>query len=166
MSDSSDEERRVSSSDSSSDDEILSAPTIGNRIKRERKATERFEAGPATGRAAGAGEAKYSPGGTKQTNLNDLLREKQRKDRRKRDLAAGERLDGEGGYTVSGGVRTAATSVAGGYLPLGLAHNVTLTRDVAEGQPVTWEDIRIDDATDAYRLRKEVERLVGRGAVS
>jgi hypothetical protein len=108
MSDSSDEERRVSSSDSSSDDEILSAPTIGNRIKRERKATERFEAGPATGRAAGAGEAKYSPGGTKQTNLNDLLREKQRKDRRKRDLAAGydEAGAGEAKYSPGGTKQT------------------------------------------------------------
>ncbi|MFD0917163.1 NAD(P)H-dependent oxidoreductase [Pseudahrensia aquimaris] len=75
----------------------------------------------------------------------------------KRDLKAGEMLDGEGGYTVSGGLRPAKKSVAGGYLPLGLAHNVKLVRNVAEGQPVTWEDVEADTTTDAYKLRKEVE---------
>ncbi len=86
MTDSSDEERRKAramiDSDSESDEELFNAPTIGNRIKRERKATERFEAGPATGRITGAVEAKYSPGGTKQADLNDLLREEKRKKQR------------------------------------------------------------------------------------
>ena len=72
----------------------------------------------------------------------------------------------EGGYTVSGGLRPASASVAGGYLPLRLAHNVTLMRDVAEGRPVTWEDVKIDETNDAYRLRKEVEALVPRGAAT
>lgn len=80
----------------------------------------------------------------------------------KRALKAGEVLDGEGGYTVSGGLRPASTSVAQGNLPLGLAHNVTLRSDVAEGAPVTWADVEIDETTDAYRLRKEVESLVTR----
>ena len=77
----------------------------------------------------------------------------------KRNLKAGEVLDGEGGYTVSGGLRPAPLSVQHGYLPLGLAHNVTLTRDVAEGAAVTWGDVKIDWTTDAYRLRKDVEAL-------
>jgi len=78
----------------------------------------------------------------------------------KRALKAGEILDGEGGYTVSGGLRPAPTSVANGYLPLGLAHNVTLRRDVAENVPVTWDDVEIDTTTDAYRLRKQVEAMI------
>jgi predicted homoserine dehydrogenase-like protein len=77
----------------------------------------------------------------------------------KRGLKAGEILDGEGGYTVSGGLRPASASIAGGYLPLGLAHDVTLVRDVDEGSPVTWKDVTIDRTTEAYRLRKEVEAL-------
>ena len=77
----------------------------------------------------------------------------------KRALKAGEVLDGEGGYTVSGGLRPAQVSVPGGYLPLGLAHNVPLIRDVPEGQPIQWADVKIDETTDAYRLRKEVEGL-------
>ena len=75
----------------------------------------------------------------------------------KRELKKGEVLDGEGGYTVAGGLRPASISVAEGYVPLGLAHNVTLIRDVPEGQPVKWSDVQADTNTDAYRLRREVE---------
>ena len=57
----------------------------------------------------------------------------------KRDLAAGETLDGEGGYTVWGRLMPAADSLAAGVLPIGLAHGVRLTRPVAVGEPVTWE---------------------------
>ena len=78
----------------------------------------------------------------------------------KRALMAGEILDGEGGYTVSGGLRPSALSVANGYLPLGLAHNVTLRRGVAENVPVTWGDVEIDTTTDAFRLRKQVEAMI------
>jgi len=81
-------------------------------------------------------------------------------------MKAGEVLDGEGGYTVSGGLRPASASVAGGYVPLGLAHNVTLLRDVAQGRPVTWDDVKMDKTSDAYRLRKELEALAPRGVAT
>ena len=44
----------------------------------------------------------------------------------KRDLAAGEILDGEGGETVWGKLMPAAASLADDALPLGLAHHVEL----------------------------------------
>jgi predicted homoserine dehydrogenase-like protein len=75
----------------------------------------------------------------------------------KRDLKPGEILDGEGGYTVSGGLRPAAASIAGGYLPLGLAHKVKLIRPVKDGQPVTYQDVEMDTTSSAYRLRKKME---------
>jgi len=75
----------------------------------------------------------------------------------KRNLKAGEILDGEGGYTVTGGLRPAATSLAGGYLPLGLAHNVKLKSDVADNTVLTWSDVEIDETTAAYRLRRWME---------
>jgi predicted homoserine dehydrogenase-like protein len=75
----------------------------------------------------------------------------------KRDLKAGEMLDGEGGYTVSGGLRPADVSVAKQYLPLGLAHKVKLIRPVKDGQAVTYADVEIDTTTAAYRLRKQIE---------
>lgn len=75
----------------------------------------------------------------------------------KRDLNIGEMLDGEGGYTVSGGLRPAVSSVRQGNVPLGLAHNVPLIRAVKEGTAITWDDIKIDRTTDAYKLRTGME---------
>ena len=75
----------------------------------------------------------------------------------KRDIAVGEMLDGEGGYTVSGGLRPAVSSVRQGNVPLGLAHNVPLIRPVKAGTTITWDDINIDRTTDAYRLRTQME---------
>jgi predicted homoserine dehydrogenase-like protein len=76
----------------------------------------------------------------------------------KRDLAAGETLDGEGGHRVYGRLMPAADSVRLGGLPIGLAHGVRLLRDVPAGQPVTWADVRVDEQAEAVRLRKEMER--------
>jgi predicted homoserine dehydrogenase-like protein len=75
----------------------------------------------------------------------------------KRDLKAGEILDGEGGYTVSGGLRPAEVSVSRQYLPLGLAHGVQLVRPVKDGEAVTYADVRIDTTSAAYVLRKQIE---------
>jgi predicted homoserine dehydrogenase-like protein len=75
----------------------------------------------------------------------------------KRDLRAGEMLDGEGGACVWGKLMTAADSLRVGGLPIGLANRVPLRRDVPAGQPVTWEDVRIDTEDDAYRYRRAME---------
>jgi predicted homoserine dehydrogenase-like protein len=76
----------------------------------------------------------------------------------KRDLRSGEVLDGEGGACVWGRLMPAHTSLTLGGLPIGLANNVTLVRDVPLGQPVTWDDVRIDEADEAYRYRRAMER--------
>ncbi|MGJ7504129.1 NAD(P)H-dependent oxidoreductase [Variovorax sp. ZT5P49] len=77
----------------------------------------------------------------------------------KRDLAAGEMLDGEGGYTVWGKLLPAERSLRLGGLPLGLAHNVKLVRPVKKGQSLSWADVAIDTTTAAYRLRNEMEAM-------
>ena len=77
----------------------------------------------------------------------------------KRELQAGEMLDGEGGYTVWGKLLPAATSLRLGGLPLGLAHGIKLLRPVKQGQTLSWDDVAVDTATDAYRLRREMETL-------
>ena len=77
----------------------------------------------------------------------------------KRDLAAGEMLDGEGGYTVWGKLLPAERSLRLGGLPLGLAHNVKLVRPVKKGQSLSWADVAMDTSTAAYRLRQEMEAL-------
>ncbi|MFK3970896.1 NAD(P)H-dependent oxidoreductase [Pseudomonas sp. NPDC087358] len=77
----------------------------------------------------------------------------------KRDLQAGERLDGEGGHRVYGKLMPAVDSLAMGGLPIGLAHGVTLTRPVAAGQPVRWSDVTADLSIQAVRVRKEMEEV-------
>jgi predicted homoserine dehydrogenase-like protein len=77
----------------------------------------------------------------------------------KRALRAGETLDGEGGYTVYGKLAPAADSLKLGALPLGLAHHVTLKRDVAAHAPVRWDDVTVDASSEAVRFRREMERL-------
>jgi predicted homoserine dehydrogenase-like protein len=75
----------------------------------------------------------------------------------KRDLKAGDVLDGEGGTTVWGKLLPAQTSARLGGLPLGLAHDVKMTRAVKKGQSLSWGDVAIDTTTAAYRLRREME---------
>jgi predicted homoserine dehydrogenase-like protein len=79
----------------------------------------------------------------------------------KKDLKAGEFLDGEGGYTVWGKLVSAKHSVASGALPVALAHHVELKNDVAKGSIVAWEDVLIDDSlAQALELRRETEALL------
>lgn len=77
----------------------------------------------------------------------------------KRDLKAGEILDGEGGYTVMGKLMPAETSLNIGALSLGLAHGVKMLKPVAAGQPVRWTDVAVDETSSAVRLRREMEKL-------
>jgi len=80
----------------------------------------------------------------------------------KRALKAGEMLDGEGGACVWGKQTPAATSLERGYLPLGLAHNVKLNRDIAEGERIGWADVAFDADGHAVRVRREMEAMFGR----
>jgi predicted homoserine dehydrogenase-like protein len=85
----------------------------------------------------------------------------------KKDLKAGEFLDGEGGYTVWGKLVSARHSVATGALPVALAHHVELRNDVAKGDIVGWDDVIIDDSlSQALELRRETEALVAESALS
>jgi predicted homoserine dehydrogenase-like protein len=77
----------------------------------------------------------------------------------KRDLAAGEILDGEGGYTVYGKLLPAETSLKLGGLPLGLAHDVRLVKPVKAGQAVGWSDVAYDEQSLAVKVRREMEIL-------
>jgi predicted homoserine dehydrogenase-like protein len=77
----------------------------------------------------------------------------------KRDLKAGEVLDGEGGHLVYGRLLPAAASRAAGALPIGLAHGVRLARPVTDGEPVRWGDVEVDAGSEAVRVRREMEAI-------
>jgi predicted homoserine dehydrogenase-like protein len=75
----------------------------------------------------------------------------------KRDLDEGEILDGEGGYRVYGKLMPAAGAVKGDILPIGLAHTLRLKRGITAGQPILRSDVELDEDSDVFRLRKEME---------
>ena len=76
----------------------------------------------------------------------------------KRDLTAGEVLDGEGGYAVYGSLSPADASVGEGLLPIGLAKGVKLKREISEGERLRWSDVEIDENDFVVRLRRRMEK--------
>ena len=56
----------------------------------------------------------------------------------------------------------AELSLAQGFLPLGLAQNVRLKRDVAEGERLKWSDVDYDPNDTAVRVRREMEAAFSR----
>jgi len=80
----------------------------------------------------------------------------------KRALKAGEVLDGEGGFCVWGRQTSADVSLDRELLPLGLAHNVKLKADIAEGQALRWSDVVYDPSDPAVKIRREMEAAFGR----
>ncbi|HSE77653.1 MAG TPA: Gfo/Idh/MocA family oxidoreductase [Alphaproteobacteria bacterium] len=80
----------------------------------------------------------------------------------KRDLKAGEMLDGEGGFCVWGKQTPAERSLKEGMLPLGLAHKVKLMRDVKQGERLKWSDVAYDTDDLGVRIRREMEAAFGR----
>ncbi|GAA5131210.1 flagellar protein FlgA [Pseudonocardia adelaidensis] len=80
----------------------------------------------------------------------------------KKDLVAGDVLDGEGGYTVWGKLISARASVERRALPIALAHHVELRHDVPKGSVVTWDDVELGEGLgQVLELRRETERLLG-----
>jgi predicted homoserine dehydrogenase-like protein len=77
----------------------------------------------------------------------------------KRNLAVGETLDGEGGYTVYGRLVPAQRSLELRALPLGLAHGVALKRRVAAHEIVRRDDVALDAADGAVAFRAAMEDL-------
>jgi predicted homoserine dehydrogenase-like protein len=71
-------------------------------------------------------------------------------------------LDGEGGFCVWGKQVPAERSLAEGLLPLGLAHQVALKRDLAEGESLRWSDVAYDANDLAVKVRREMEAAFGR----
>jgi predicted homoserine dehydrogenase-like protein len=70
----------------------------------------------------------------------------------KRDLRAGDRLDGVGGYTCYGLIENCTTADVAPGLPLCLADDVVLTRDVRRDERLRWDDIAHAASAPAFEL--------------
>ena len=72
----------------------------------------------------------------------------------KRDLKAGEVLDGSGGYTVNGMCEKVTVAREEDLLPLGLASGVRLQLDVARGEAITYQMVQSNPDSFVWHLRR------------
>lgn len=80
----------------------------------------------------------------------------------KKDLKAGEMLDGIGGYTVYGVVDTHENMLKDNGVPLGvITKNTKLLKDVKKGQTITYDMVDLDDNSLIVQLRKLQDRFFG-----
>jgi predicted homoserine dehydrogenase-like protein len=81
----------------------------------------------------------------------------------KRDLPAGQTLDGEGGFAVYGRLVPAGRSLRDRLLPIGLARGAVLRRGVAAGRPIARTDVEPPAESPALALRDELEAQASLG---
>jgi predicted homoserine dehydrogenase-like protein len=73
----------------------------------------------------------------------------------KRDLKAGETLDGIGGFTSYGVAENSGICVTGSHLPMGLAEGCRLKHDIRKDQPLTCNDVDFPGDRLCDRLRRQ-----------
>ena len=82
----------------------------------------------------------------------------------KRDLKAGEVLDGMGGFTGYGLVERYETCQREAYVPIAVSLDCRLKRDVAKDQPITYADVELPKDRLVDRLRAEqTQKFAGAG---
>ena len=78
----------------------------------------------------------------------------------KRDLRAGEILDGLGGTMVHGNIERVETARDGKMLPLGLSVRACLLRDIECGQTLTYDDVELDEQSFIVHARRLQDMLL------
>ena len=73
----------------------------------------------------------------------------------KRDLKAGERLDGMGGFTCYGMIDSYENCRRNDDLPIALSVDCVLKRDVAKDQPISYRDVQLPAGRVCDKLRAE-----------
>ena len=75
----------------------------------------------------------------------------------KRDLVAGETLDGIGGYMTYGQCENADVTRTERLLPMGVAEGSVLTRGIARDEVLTYDDVRLpaDRLVDRLRIEQD-----------
>jgi predicted homoserine dehydrogenase-like protein len=73
----------------------------------------------------------------------------------KRDLKAGEMLDGIGGFTSYGLLENSEVCRTENLLPMGLSEGCRLRRDIPKDQVVTYDDVELPEGRLCDKLRAE-----------
>jgi predicted homoserine dehydrogenase-like protein len=83
--------------------------------------------------------------------------------RAKRDLLPGDRIDGIGGSTVAGLIDNAEDFRRDNLVPLGVLQNATVTRAVKAGEPLTYDDVDLDESQTILALRRLQDTFLASG---
>jgi predicted homoserine dehydrogenase-like protein len=78
----------------------------------------------------------------------------------KRDLKAGEVVEGIGGSMVAGMIDDSGDFAADGLVPIGVVAGARLTRDVAAGSLLTYADVELDETSTIVSLRRLQDTLL------
>jgi predicted homoserine dehydrogenase-like protein len=79
----------------------------------------------------------------------------------KRDLQPGDVLDGVGGFTAYGEIDNTPTIMDEGLLLMGLAAGSRIVRPVPQDQPITLDDVELDERRVTVQFRREQDELFG-----
>jgi predicted homoserine dehydrogenase-like protein len=79
----------------------------------------------------------------------------------KRDLKAGETLDGIGGFLTYGWIDNAGVQRRERLLPMGLAEGCVLGRPVTKDQAIRYDDVRVPEGRLCDALRREQDERYG-----
>lgn len=109
-----------------------------------------FEVPTTVARAVLFGDAALQPAGPPTVEVLAVA---------KRDLTAGQALDGLGGYDTYGVAERADVTARDALLPIGVAEGCVLVRDVAKDQVLTYADVRLPQGRLVDRLREEQAKI-------
>ena len=111
-----------------------------------------LEAPLSVARAVLFGDAAIAPAGAPVCEVGTIA---------KRDLEAGEELDGIGGYTCYGLIDNVENARRDDALPIGLAAGTRLTRPVAKDQPIRNADVTLPPGRLIDQLRAQQDAHFG-----
>jgi predicted homoserine dehydrogenase-like protein len=77
----------------------------------------------------------------------------------KRDLQPGETITGSGGAEITGMIDHRAICREENLLPLGLSYDVKVKRPLRKAQPVTLDDVELDEASTVFKLWKQLNEI-------
>jgi len=95
-------------------------------------------------------DATVSPKGKPHTDVLTIA---------KKDLKAGETLDGIGGYTCFSLIENADISYKNNFLPMGVSEGCVLKRNITKDTAITYDDVQLPKERTCDRLRAEQKQM-------
>jgi len=79
----------------------------------------------------------------------------------KKDLIAGEKLDGIGGFATYGLIELHSKVIQENFLPIGLSEGCTVKRNISKDEPIKYDDVDFPEGSVLFNLRKIQDCEIG-----